>query len=42
MSNEEADNMMDDFERRYDKKARHDFIARMEHKLHHKEHAARP
>ncbi len=41
MSNEEADNMMDQFERWDQKHARHDFIARMERKLNHKEHRSR-
>ena len=41
MSNDEADEMMDDFERKYDKNARHNFLERMERKLHHKEHSAR-
>lgn len=41
MSNEEAEKMMDDFERWDQKHARHNFIARMERKLHHKEHRAR-
>lgn len=42
MSNEEADKMMEDFERWDSKNARHNFLAKMERKLHHKEHIARP
>lgn len=41
MSNDEADKMMDDFERWDRKNAKHNFIARMERKLSHKEHSAR-
>ena len=41
MSSDEADRMMDKFERWDQKNARHDFIAKMERKLRHKEHSAR-
>lgn len=41
MSNEEADKMMEDFERWDSKNARHNFLAKMERKLHHKEHISR-
>ena len=41
MSNDEADRMMDEFERWDVKNAKHDFIAKMERKLHHKERSSR-
>lgn len=41
MSNDEAYRIEDDFERWDDKKARHNFLAKMERKLHNKEHSAR-
>ncbi len=37
MSYEEADQLMDNFEKWDAKSARKDFLARMEHKLRHKE-----
>lgn len=41
MSNEEADKFMDEIERKSSKQARHEFINRMERKLHHKERYSR-
>lgn len=41
MSNEEATQLMDTFEARDSKQHRREFIARMERKLHRKEHDAR-
>ena len=41
MSNDEADKMMDEFERWDVKNARHNFIAKMERKLHSKERDSR-
>ena len=41
MSNEDADKMMEEFEHWDSKNARHNFIAKMERKLHRKEHSAR-
>ena len=37
MSNEEAETLMDEFEKWDSKHARHDFIHKMERKLHRKE-----
>lgn len=41
MSYEEADQLMENFEKWDEKSARKDFLARMEHKLSHKEHYTR-
>jgi hypothetical protein len=41
MSSEEAEEIMNNFERWDSKNAKHNFIARMEHKLHRKEHSVR-
>ena len=41
MSNEEADELMDSFERKWKAKQKRDFIGRMERKLSHKERMAR-
>lgn len=41
MSNEEAEELMDDFEKKWDAKQKRDFIYRMERKLSHKERFAR-
>lgn len=37
MSNEEAEKLMDEMDRKSTKQARHDFLNRMERKLHRKE-----
>ena len=42
MSNEEADALMNRFERWDAKEAKHNFITRMEHKLYRKERLGRP
>ncbi len=41
MSNEEADAIMDKFEKKWDSKHKHSFIDRMERKLHRKEQVGR-
>ncbi len=41
MSNEEAENLMSEFEKWDAKQAKHDFITRMEHKLYRKERMGR-
>ncbi len=41
MSNEEADKLMESFEKWDTKHAKHDFLSRMEHKLDQKERSGR-
>lgn len=41
MSNEEAEELMNEFEKWDAKRAKHDFITRMEHKLYRKERMGR-
>ncbi len=41
MSNEDAENLMETIERKWDKEQKHNFLNRMEHKLSRKEHSGR-
>lgn len=41
MSNEEAEKLMDEIDRKSTKQARHEFLNRMERKLYRKEHSGR-
>ena len=41
MSSEEAEELMDEFEKWDTRQAKHDFISRMEHKLYRKERLSR-
>jgi hypothetical protein len=41
MSNEEAEDLMDSFQKKWEAKQKRDFIGRMERKLSHKERSAR-